>query len=162
MAYYNVLWGSRYCRDCGGKASVKGPLCVCENDSPKKQCSPLALGDRRFCEHCGGVDPSKSICPHCETYPLDLSQRLNVMLLDRSLRLPLHIAVVAIPLLSVALIAVSVLLRFSDATLLHKPLLYGASIFFLLYTPLRYIGHLQKKQDIRKSQNAFQARHPQS
>ena len=162
MACYKILWGSHYCRDCGGKASAKWPLCVCENDSPKKQCSALALGDRRFCEHCGGVDPGKNICPHCETYPLDLSQHLNVMSPDRSLRLPLHIAVGAIPLLLAVLIAVAGLLRFSEAMGQHKPLLYAASFFLLLYTPLRYIGHLQKKHDIRKSRNAFQARHTHS
>ena len=160
MACYKILWGSRYCRDCGAKATTKWPLCACENDSPKSRCTPLSLGDRQFCEHCGGVDPGDTICPHCDAYPLDLPQWRRVMLMNRSLRLSLPVAILAVPLvLAAAVIGLSMLVPFGDNASARQRGRYGAAAFFFSVLALLCIGYFQKQYDIRKSRTAFRMKH---
>lgn len=160
MAYYKLLWGSRFCRDCGGKANKEWPLCVCKNTAVKEQCRPLGINERNFCEHCGGKDPGTLICPHCEQYPLDLSEIRNLRLND-SLRLPLPITLVAVPVLVGLLVALSQFGRFQDAKPSHRSLLYAFGFATIVVAPLKYIARLQKHKDLRVSRNAFRARHPE-
>lgn len=158
MAYYKILWGSRFCRDCGGKATKEWPLCVCKNTAPQQHCRPLGLDQRHFCEHCGGKDPGSLICPHCEQYPLERPGNLSPWL-GASLRLPPLIAFVAIPVLLVLFVGISHLQHFEDAQRGHKTLLYGLAFLVLVVAPLRLLAEWWKRRDARVSRDAFRARH---
>ena len=153
VAYYKLPWRSEYCRDCGGRATTKWPMCSCENHSPKPTCRLLPSSERLFCEHCGTEEPGKGICRLCGEYPIDLSQMGNIRLAGG--RVP---AVIAVP----AIIVMSCVVGFLSSS---KPLAeprhwtQGAVFVAFIVVPLALLARWQRTRDLRAAREDFVSRH---
>jgi hypothetical protein len=73
----DVIFGSNFCRDCGGAVTTKYGRSRCKNEPgrgsqkiDKKVCRVLDAEDRNFCEHCGSRDPGPVTCSNCGEFAL--------------------------------------------------------------------------------------------
>ena len=73
----NVIFGSKFCRDCGGILTTKYGEATCKNSPDhgtqkieKRVCQILGPEERNFCEHCGYRDPGPVTCSNCGEFAL--------------------------------------------------------------------------------------------
>jgi hypothetical protein len=72
-----VIFGSTFCRDCGGPITTKYGRSLCKNipgrgtqKIDKQVCRILDAEDRDFCEHCGFPNPGPVTCSNCGEFAL--------------------------------------------------------------------------------------------